>query len=526
MKSLSTIQNRICTQITNQQGIKIFWVAIVMFWSTPAICQEFSAIFKEINDLESKLAQIIQDGNSQRPPTDITVLASVGKSPGCALVENSETGIDNGQKNRLETDSMFIILTELAKRVTFQDSCIMQHNKSLAEQGKKMAVHDTTIAELATTLHRQFGAPAIAGQGFTIGVNAVMILQGTNNPNAVSSAANAKNVGDASYAAEVTFKKDFDKINGKAFLRYEAGQGNGINQDLSVFCVANYSAFPGPGIWVAEAWYEQKLFSNKFDGTIGYLFPAAYFDNCSVANDQTTQFLNSIFVNNPTFEMPVYVPGVVAKYAPIDKFEISGAMFDADGDWQRIGDNLFNVGQLSYSPLIFGSSGDYHAFIWYNRLPHRSWNDTTLTGENSYGFGISMNQHITDAVTAFGRFGWRSPEIYDPAVPTTLISQSWSIGLQVGGKAWHRDDDAAGIGFGQAIPSDKYKGAMALANAAPESHFEVYYRLKCFEHMGISPDFQYIMSPFGKDPNPFGHGTDGGNTANIAVVGIRSMVDF
>jgi carbohydrate-selective porin OprB len=236
-------------------------------------------------------------------------------------------------------------------------------------------------------------------------------------------------------------------------------------------------------------------------------------------------------VNNPTFEMPVYVPGLVIKLLPLDNVEISAGTFDANGDWQRIGDNLFNVGQLSYSPVIFGSTGNYHIFGWYNRMPHRSWSDSGARQENSYGFGLSIDQRITETVTAFARFGRRSPTTYDyQAVEasqnySTLISQSWSIGAQMGGKPWRRVNDVVGIGFGQAQPSESYKKAMMLENGGPESHFEMYYRIKCFEHMGISPDFQYIMGPFGKDKNPFRQGTIG-NTPTIAIVGIRSMVDF
>jgi carbohydrate-selective porin OprB len=405
----------------------------------------------------------------------------------------------------------------------------MQHAKTLSEEDRKVTSHDTIIEELKTSLHRQFGTPAIQGAGFIIGVNATMILQGTNNPNAITEA--RKNVADASYSAEVTFTKNFDKISGKAFLRYEAGQGNGINQDLSLFCNANASAFPGQGIWVAEAWYEQKLFSDKFDGTIGYLFPAAYFDNNRAANDQTTQFLNAIFVNNPTFEMPVYAPGLVIKLTPIDKVEISGAAFDANADWQRIGENLFNVCQLSFSPVIFGAMGNYHVVGWYNRLPHHSWADTEATQENSSGFAISLDQQITTEITAFSRFGWRNPETYDSQALalsqnyTTLIASSWSIGAQLSGKLWRRENDVVGIGIGQAIPSGRYKESTGVANAARESHFEIYYRIQCFEHMGISPDFQYVENPFGKDRNPFREGMIG-NTSNTVIVGIRSLVDF
>jgi carbohydrate-selective porin OprB len=400
--------------------------------------------------------------------------------------------------------------------------------KKVADHDLKVVAHDTIIEELRKNLHREFGTPAIQGQGFTIGVNATMVMQETDNPNAVS--AEAETVSDASYAAEVTFAKDFDKVNGKAFLRYEAGQGNGINQDLSLLSVSNASAYPGQGIWVAEAWYEQKLFAGKFDGTIGYLFPAVYFDNNAAANDQTTQFLSAIFVNNPTIEMPVYTPGFVVKIAPIDKVELSGAMFDAKAGWQRIGEHLLNFIQASCSPVIAGSAGNYHLYAWANRLPHRSWGDSGATNEMAYGFGASADQQFTDELTAFARFGWRNPENYDPTAVAqqtyaTLIAESWSAGVEIAGKRWHRENDVAGIGFGQAFPSAKYTTALALANGSPESHLEIFYRIKCFEHMGISPDIQYIINPFGNSINPFSTPVNG-NTDNMLVLGIRSMVDF
>ena len=559
-------------------------IGCILFCAINAPCQEFSIIVKEMNDLDKKLTHIIESEAAQRKAADKSIIATIGnKTAGASQTSDSVLNIEIAriktdiQKNMASTDSLTINLSSLTGKIdslynikpdlrvvdlarqlqqlimdlkkeiaapSMQDKSalaamrikidtlaakIAAHDSSLYTQGKKVTSHDTVIEELKTSMHRQFGTPAIQGQGFIIGVNATMILQGTTNPNAITE--KIKSIADASYAAEVTFTKNFDQIRGKAFLRYEAGQGNGVNQELSLFCAANASAYPGQGIWVAEAWYEQKLFSDKFDGTIGYLFPAAYFDNNNAANDQTTQFLNAIFVNNPTIEMPVYTPGIVIKLTPIDKVEISGASYDADADWQKIGDNLLNVGQVTFSPVILGSAGDYHAFCWYNRLPHNFWNDTGATQDNSYGFGLSIDQQITDEFLAFARYGWRNPETFDSQAVevsgtyATLLTQSWSFGVQIGGKPWRRDDDVVGIGFGQAMPSAKYKEALTLANAGPESHFEIYYRIKFFEHMGVSPDFQYIMSPFGKDLNPFHLGM-AGNTANIAVYGIRSMVDF
>ena len=83
-------------------------------------------------------------------------------------------------------------------------------------------------------------------------------------------------------------------------------------------------------------------------------------------------------------------------------------------------------------------------------------------------------------------------------------------------------DDAIGIAFGQAIPSDDYEEANEDAGtslkADSESHLELYYSFKVNDHLTLTPDLQVIWDPYGGD------GSAGDDT--IVVGGVRGQVDF
>jgi hypothetical protein len=244
-----------------------------------------------------------------------------------------------------------------------QDSSLKDHGARIAVENKKVVDHDTVIEEIKTRLHRQYGTPAIGDSGFVIGVGATMILQATNNPNAVSTG--GKRVGDASFSTDLTFRKSISGLGSKAFLHCEAAAGKGLDDDLQLFSYVNFDAMGRQPVQIAEAWYEQTMFSGKIVGTIGLMDPSVYFDGNNAANDETVQFLSQIFVINPTIEYPsavsggYYASGILLKLAPYEWLEITGGAFDVDQDWQRIGDNLFNIGQLSISANILGFSGTY-----------------------------------------------------------------------------------------------------------------------------------------------------------------------
>lgn len=136
---------------------------------------------------------------------------------------------------------------------------------------------------------------------------------------------------------------------------------------------------------------------------------------------------------------------------------------------------------------------------------------------------MSFDQKANDIVTLFVRYGWQNPKVYSPELTATngsyySLEQSWSAGFQVEGKPWGREKDIFAFAVGQIMPSDDYKKANDGYLAKTEGHLETYYRIHVNDHLSISPDFQYIWNPFGKDV--------AGDTNGIFVGGMRAQIDF
>ncbi|MCA9401253.1 MAG: carbohydrate porin, partial [Candidatus Omnitrophica bacterium] len=192
-----------------------------------------------------------------------------------------------------------------------------------------------------------------------------------------------------------------------------------------------------------------------------------------------------------------------------------------DGDSGSDPEDLFNTPfiafQTNFIGGLFNRPGNYRIYGWKNMTEHTKWIDSGSSENTGYGFGISFDQELTDIVGVFARFGWQNPEVYLAGESFSLES-SWSIGAQMGGEPWGRENDIFAIAFGQAIPSDDYKDAGANLKADPESHLEAYYSIQLNDHLTLSPDIQIIWNPYGGDAAL-------GDKA-IFVGGARAQIDF
>ncbi|KPK40429.1 MAG: hypothetical protein AMJ78_07185 [Omnitrophica WOR_2 bacterium SM23_29] len=394
--------------------------------------------------------------------------------------------------------------------------------RKLAEREEKLAEYESKFEHIDThLLHREEGAPTFEAEGFEIGAGATFVLQGTHNANATEQ--EDEDATDVTYSADIEIGKEFEKINSKAFIHLEAGQGAGVEDELTVYSNVNRDADDDNNVRVTEVWYEQGLFGDKALLTFGKLDSTAYFDNNEVANDETTQFLGRIFRNSPAIEFPDNTVGIRTAVIPCGWLELGYGVFDADSDWEDFGDNLFNIGQVTFKTNFFGLDGNYRILGWHNDSHHTKWLDAEKIKEENYGFGLSLDQKITDIVTLFGRYGWQDPEVYNPSITATdgsnfSLEHSWSSGFQISGEPWGRENDVLAFAVGQAIPSDDYKKADETRNAKDESHFETYYNIYINDHLSLSPDFQLIFNPFGEDV------TD--RTQTISIYGLRAQVDF
>ncbi|HNX82261.1 MAG TPA: carbohydrate porin [Candidatus Omnitrophota bacterium] len=416
----------------------------------------------------------------------------------------------------------------LEKKLGEYDKCMTEQKQCILEQNNKIADYESRLSQFDTDLHRQTGAPISIAEGLEIGAGATMIVQGTGNTNnaAADITKNESRI-DASYSADITLGKEFKDVGGKAFLHLEAGLGDGLEDNLTLYSNVNRDADNDNNVRLTELWYEQVLLKDKAALTFGKLDPTAYFDNNDVANDETTQFLGRIFRNSPAIEFPDNTVGIRLAYMPLEWLELGYGVFDGNSDWEKIGDNLFNIGQVSFKTKFRDLPGNYRFLGWNNNVYHTKWLDTDKTKEANYGFGLSFDQKVTDIVTLFTRYGWQNPRVYNPDIMATgdlnySLAHSWSAGFQVEGKPWGRENDVLAFAIGQAIASKDYKKAGEaldpVRRAKPEGHLEAYYRIHVNDHLSLSPDFQYIWNPFGKDVAE--------DTEGIFVGGMRAQVDF
>jgi carbohydrate-selective porin OprB len=419
-------------------------------------------------------------------------------------------------------------IAALEKKVSDRDKYIAEQSSAAQAQQQKISEYETKLSQFEVKLHEIPASPMKIMEGLELGAGATFIVQGTNNVNyAPDGETQKKGRADGSYSADITLAKEFEGVDGRAFLHLEAGQGAGLEDNLVLYSNVNRDAGESDtNVQITELWYEQNLFKDKAAVTFGKLDPTAYFDQNEVANDETAQFLGRIFRNNPAVEFPDNNAGIRVAYLPAERLELGYGLFNAESGWEKIGDNLFNIGQVNFKADFFGLPGNYRFYGWANNANHAKWPqclDDEKTKGSAYGFGLSFDQKAGDIVTLFARYGRQNPKVYDLELTATdgsyySLEQSWSAGFQVDGKPWGRENDVLAFAVGQIMPSDDYKKANDGYSAKPEGHLETYYRIHVNDHLSISPDFQYIRNPFGKDV--------AGDTNGIFVGGMRAQVDF
>jgi high affinity Mn2+ porin len=439
--------------------------------------------------------------------------------------------------------------SEILKELQKLKARIEQLEEKLSEQEAKNQEQDkevTAIRESSDFEELVKIKEALGNLKFGVGVTG--IVQGTlNNDENYKRAfdyAQDGDVADGSYSVDIEIEAPIGE-HGTAFLHLEAGEGANVSDELSGLTGVNADALDDDGdIEIAEAWYEHSLMDDKIIFTVGKLDPTVYYDSNEVANDETTQFLADIFVNNIGIDWPDdYTPGFRLTFKPHPLLDINLGAMESDGDFEDIFEDVFGIGELHFKPKIGGRQGNYRIYGWINAEDHEEfevpgfgrWSDRwsgrnirflgqrledmwwwryrgrTHENETGNGFGLSFDQELTDNSAAFLRFGYMSNgDIYE-------ANYSWSLGGQLAGARWNRPDDMIGVAYGQALLSSEYERYLNAFDVNPgnEGHFEIYYRYQVNDHLAISPDYQLISNITGAE-----------EAHNISVFGIRGQIDF
>ncbi|MFH1664661.1 MAG: carbohydrate porin, partial [Candidatus Omnitrophota bacterium] len=323
-----------------------------------------------------------------------------------------------------------------------------------------------------------------------------------------------------SYSIDLEVAKTFDD-RGMAFIHMEAGQGDTIEGELSVFSNVNRDAGDSIAhVDITEAWYEQYLFDKQLTITGGKIDATGYIDTNEYANDECTQFLGRIFRNSAVIDWPddnAFGGRIYIAPEAVNSIDIEAVYMDENGDWENLFDNPFIAAQVNFMPAKAFNydeemwAGNYRAYFWYNGAPHAKVNDADDFGRGNVGWGLSCDQMITDVYGVFGRFGWADPTRSD-------LGCDWSAGGQMTGRYWNREEDVAAIAVGQAIPGKEYKDVNEFDRT--ETHLEAYYSFKVNDNLTLTPDMQVIWEPNG------GGTVSGKDSDTIFVYGMRGQVDF
>lgn len=332
------------------------------------------------------------------------------------------------------------------------------------------------------------------------------------------------------------------ETSGKLFAHLRAGEGDGVTPKLkstytgslnsTAFRLGGNSDASDSTTLLAELWYQlnfnlrepgQDEAHRRVELTMGKMDPFVFFDQNEIADDESTRFLNNVFVHNPQLDSGGDVgadsygfsPGVRMAYRDESEgtqyWQLSAAMFGSGNGatYDTSFTTPFLIGQAERGLKLFkGLDGTYRAYVW------RNGRATDFTGEQSAhsGWGLSLNQRVPGGVTLFGRYGHEMGG-------KVKFDRSLTLGSEISGNAWDRGADAIGLAVGWLQTSKAWKDASEEAEAytasGREKVYEMYYRYRVNPAFELSPDVQYIQKPAGN-----------GDAKDDFAYGLRAKVSF
>jgi len=166
----------------------------------------------------------------------------------------------------------------------------------------------------------------------------------------------------------------------------------------------------------------------------------------------------------------------------------------------------FSIIQLEYAGNVIGGlDGNYRIYGWNNAQANDQINldvdGNPINRERHRGWGISIDQLITQDITLFARYGHSTAGLVN-------FDRAFTFGGQINGVIWGRENDRIGLGYGQLHASSELRNAgLATEN---EKINELFYALQLNEHIQLTPSIQYLINP------------SGSNNADVTIYSLRA----
>jgi len=326
------------------------------------------------------------------------------------------------------------------------------------------------IFHIILVLVASIAFPCLAAAEVEIAGGITMIGQGASGV-AVDEADTGMNYSvDVELAGEVG--------DGKVFVYFVTAEGgdiiDGANADYEAGAEEdpenpnNKSGYASTGI--AEAWYELPLFDG-LNLTLGKIDPAGIYDANEVANDQTTQFLAGVFVNNAAIPLPAYTIGFSAGMELSDSLAVNVGLFE-DGGITGSMETTFMIGEVAMGMELLGGETNVRLTYWQS--------------DANTGYALNADQSM-DSLKFFLRYGIGSLA----AIPDdATVEEAEAADKEV--------ESAMSVGMSYSLSEDLTLGA-AYSLETPRSAdwddrnwMEAYVSLKLNEDVAISFDYQTV----------------------------------
>ncbi|GJQ20423.1 MAG: hypothetical protein HBSIN02_07780 [Bacteroidia bacterium] len=205
------------------------------------------------------------------------------------------------------------------------------------------------------------------------------------------------------------------------FFDFEAIGGNGPNQHIPTFTSINgdaQSTQDNDGfdhLLVNEAWLEFSLWNDNVTATVGKIDLTNYFDNNSLANDETSQFISAAFVNSAALPAPGSTPGIRIRLSMFSRLYIQLGISKVDNSGNDILAGLMKIGGAGFK--LFPESQNEANLRVYGYL-HPS--------NNGGGYGVSFDQNVVVGVSIFSRWNRNGSNL----ATWYPIREAWSAGTR------------------------------------------------------------------------------------------------
>ncbi len=439
-------------------------------------------------------------------------------------------------------------LARLAERIAALENHKREMEKALASERiseKEPEVVTRLKAIEFQTLSMQKQARQVeALEGISVGASITGVMQKVSHGGTPGGGRESR----ASYRGDLSVTLpggEMGDIDGSIFTHVRFGQGNGIGLKPTYTSTPNTLAFQkgeGPDdsfAILAQAWYQLKVPLPR-DGikansrehlhlSFGKIDPFVFFDQNTIADDESARFMNNAFVHNPLLDSGGdigadahgFAPGAILQYVNEQQkgseWGLSLGVFGS-GPGAKFSGSLtapLVIAQAETRARLNHLPGNYRLYAWQNgRAPGY---DGVI--RRHAGMGASVDQKIADDLTLFGRYGHQLKG-------RVRFDRALTVGAELAGNDWGRAADGLGFALGALRTGRDFRGDSATVDADGdgkpdfgyqatgwEKQAELYYRYKVNSKLEPTPDLQLVQRPAGD-----------GTTQPIKVTGLRMKV--